>query len=182
MITDYSRRHNPSLTTPKNGLNIHVGLLFVSSLRQTIICLAVSLSGGQYMPTCSFRTWNCNTLNRFYFHQGLQNINLTFYSWRDCESSCCCRLSLCCLHCAYKIRRTVLTTRDGSCLFPASHQEEEHRICLPAGLHLYLHCLPTWTTWKFCQKAEGSWSDHCRTQRLAKNLRKVRGLESKKDR
>lgn len=115
-------------------------------------CLSV---WGQYMQMCSFRTWNCNTLNGFYYHQGAQNINLTFYSWRGYESSYCCRLSLCCLHCAYKIRRTVFTTRDESCLCPASHQEEELRICLPAGLHLYLHCLPTWTTCKFCQEAEG---------------------------
>ena len=42
-LNESSRRHNLSLMAPKNELNINAGPLFVSSLRETIICLSVSV-------------------------------------------------------------------------------------------------------------------------------------------
>lgn len=92
------------------------------------------------MQMCSFRTWTCNSLNGFYYHQGPQYINLNFYLWRGCESICCCCLSLRCLHCAYKNERTEFT-RVESCLCPASCQEEAVHAGY-AHLQVMLTCRP----------------------------------------
>lgn len=59
-------------------------IYWMSSLKQTTIFNCFSVWGAVH-ANMLFRTWNCNTLNGFYYHQGQQHINRTFYSWTGCE-------------------------------------------------------------------------------------------------